>query len=92
MTKTKFTVYIATSLDGFIARTDGRLDWLEGSDSGDRDEAGVDTDDMGFGEFIESVDTLVMGRNTYEFVASSGIWAYGDTRLVVLSTTLGADT
>ena len=89
----KFSVYIATSLDGFIARTDGQLDWLEGSDWSDRNEAGgADANDMGFDEFIESVDTLVMGRNTYEFVVSTGIWAYGDTRLVVQSTTLGDGT
>ena len=87
----KYSVYIATSLDGFIARTDGRLDWLEGSDSGDRDEGGDGSDDMGFGEFIESVDTMVMGRATYEFVAGTGQWPYEGKRVVVLSSTLTND-
>jgi dihydrofolate reductase len=76
----KVSVYIATSLDGFIARTDGSLDWL--------DEANVSVpsdEDFGFAEFISSVDTLVMGRKTYEKVLSFEDWGYGTTPVVVLS-------
>ena len=76
----KVSVYIATSLDGFIARADGNLDWL--------DEANAmvpEGEDCGFGAFMSSVDTLLMGRKTYEKVLSIGIWPYGDTPVVVLS-------
>ena len=76
----KVSVYIATSLDGFIARSDGALDWL------DEANATVPNDeDCGFQSFIESVDVLVMGRKTYEKVLSFGVWPYGSTRVIVLS-------
>jgi dihydrofolate reductase len=76
----KVSVYIATSLDGFIARNDGALDWL--------DEANVtvpEGEDLGFHAFMDSVDTLIMGRKTYEKVLSLGEWGYGMTPVVVLS-------
>ena len=76
----KVSVYIATSLDGFIARTDGALDWL--------DEANAvvpDGEDCGFGAFMGSIDALVMGRKTYEKVLSFGEWPYGEKPVVVLS-------
>jgi len=75
----KSSVYIATSLDGFIAREDGDLDWLPGNDGESGDE------DLGFNTFMDSVDVLVMGRNTYEMVLSFGQWPYGSKRVVVLS-------
>ena len=75
----KVTVYIATSVDGFIARQNGALDWLPG-------EASVgDEEDYGYQEFIDSVDALVMGRNTYEKVLSFGSWPYGDKPVIILS-------
>jgi dihydrofolate reductase len=77
----KASVYIATSLDGFIARANGALDWLpggEGEDAGD--------EDYGYQEFMDSVDCLVMGRKTYELVLSFDPWPYPDTPVVVLST------
>ena len=61
----KASVYIATSLDGFIARENGDLDWLS---EGDIEESG---EDYGFREFMDSVDILVMGRKTFEMVVSS---------------------
>ena len=82
----KASVYIATSLDGFIAREDGTLNWLPGS--GDGDEIQNGNDDLGFNAFMDSVDVLVMGRNTYELVLSSGLWPYVDKRVIVLSNTL----
>ncbi|MDA1278878.1 MAG: dihydrofolate reductase family protein [Chloroflexi bacterium] len=75
----KISVYIATSLDGFIARSDGGLDWLE-HDSG--------KDDYGFYEFFGSVDTIVMGRGTFDFVVASGQWPYAGKRMIILSSTL----
>jgi dihydrofolate reductase len=78
--KMKLSVYIATSLDGFIARPDGSLDWL------DEANAAVPSDeDFGFRVFFDSVDALIMGRRTYEKVLSFGEWAYGSTPVVVLS-------
>ncbi len=79
----RITVYIATSLDGFIARPDGTLDWLE-PDVADPPETGdvppADQDepnDMGWGEFIASVDVLAMGRHTYEVVQGFDVpWPY----------------
>lgn len=74
------TVFVGTSLDGFIARADGRLDFLP--------EA---CEPHGFEELLESVDALVMGRRTWDFVASSGLWFYGDKPVFVLtSRELGA--
>lgn len=79
----KVSVFIATSLDGFIARKDGRIDWLE------RASATLPTgEDCGYQSYFNSVDTLVMGRNTFETVLSFETWPYGDKRVVVLSTKL----
>lgn len=75
----RFSVFIATSLDGFIARKDGSLDWLPGSDGAPSNE------DTGYEVFYASVDTLVMGRNTYELVQTFGEWPYAGKRVVVLS-------
>ncbi len=76
----KTSVFIAASLDGFIARENGDLDWLTGQPSGDPDE------DYGYSSFIDTVDVLVMGRHTYEKVRSFDIWPYQDLHVVVLST------
>ncbi|QDU96404.1 dihydrofolate reductase family protein [Lignipirellula cremea] len=85
----KFSVYIAVSLDGFIAREDGRLDWLPGAEPDSPPdvvaENGEAAEDYGFHAFMETVDVLVMGRKTFEKVLSLGAWHYGDTRVIVLS-------
>lgn len=76
----KASVYIATSLDGFIARPDGSIDWLgEPSDDGE---------DYGYQKFIDAVDFLVMGRNTYEKVLSFGQWPYVKPVVVLTSRSL----
>jgi dihydrofolate reductase len=74
----KTTAYMATSIDGFIARPDGGVDWL-----GDPDNES--TEDYGFVKFFETVDVLVMGSHTYEFVLNYGSWPYEDKPVVVLS-------
>jgi dihydrofolate reductase len=76
----KVSVFIATSLDGFIARRDGELDWLD--DANTRVPVG---EDCGFKEFMGSVDALIMGRKTFEKVLSFGEWPYGQAPVVVLS-------
>jgi dihydrofolate reductase len=73
------TVYIATSVDGFIAREDGGIDWLP---EGGGEEGG---EDYGYQEFVDSVDAIVMGRSTYELASSFGSWPYGEKPVVVLS-------
>ncbi|GIG66428.1 dihydrofolate reductase family protein [Phytomonospora endophytica] len=79
------TVFIGTSLDGFIARENGDIAWLTG-----RGEA---AGDMGFFAFLDTVDTIVLGRTTFETVLAFGedAWPYGDRRVAVLSTTLPED-
>ena len=75
-------VYIATSLDGFIARPDGDIEWLhQWPDIGD---------DYGYGAFMNSVDGLIIGRGTFEKILSFGRWPY-DKPVVVLSRTLDPD-
>ena len=75
-------VFIATSLDGFIARPDGNIDWLESVPQGDPDE------DYGYKQLFDSVDALIMGRNTFEKVLSFPDWPYGEKPLIVLSQSL----
>jgi len=71
----KTSVFVGASVDGFIARPDGGLDFL--------DAAG--NEPHGYDEFIATVDTLVMGRKTFETVLGFGVWPYGERRVVVLS-------
>jgi dihydrofolate reductase len=73
----KCTVYIATSLDGFIARKDGAIDWLPHS--------GPAGEDYGYAEFIRTVDAIVMGRNTFDLVRTFPSWPY--SRPVIVLTT-----
>jgi dihydrofolate reductase len=74
----KCSVYIAVSLDGFIARRDGSLDWLPQPD------ATAPGEDYGYAAFMASVDMLVMGRATYDFVRTVDPWPYAKP-VVVLS-------
>lgn len=66
----KITYYAATSLDGFIAREDGDVSWL--------DDLDIDMDATGYEDFYASVDGLFMGRETYDFIFGYGSWPYGD--------------
>lgn len=76
-------VFIATSLDGFIARPDGSIDWLT--------ERGEQAGDTGYDEFMAAVDTVVLGRNTYEKVLTFDFWPYEGKQVEVLSTTLAGN-
>ena len=78
--KPKVSVFIATSLDGYIARKNGDLDWLDAANA-----MVPDGEDLGYHAFMETVDVLVMGRKTFEKVLSFGAWSYGTTPVVVLS-------
>jgi len=69
------SVFVGTSVDGFIARHNGAFDFLP--------EGGGEP--HGYTEFMASVDALVIGRNTFDIVAAFPEWPYGDKRVVVLS-------
>jgi len=73
------TVFIATSVDGFIARTNGSIEWLPVGGEADSSE------DYGYHTFMDSVDAVVMGRHTYQVVVSFDSWPYGDKPVFVLS-------
>lgn len=73
-------VYIATSLDGFIARPDGAIDWLVPFGEGDGD--------LGYGEFMSGMDAIVMGRGTFQTVLGFDSWPY-TIPVIVMSRTLG---
>jgi len=64
------SVFCAVSLDGFIARKDGALDWLKPA------EDTLSPADTGFTAFMEAVDVVVMGRNTFEVVLGMAPWFY----------------
>src|SRR5215470_744161 len=85
-TDSRVTIHMVASLDGFIARKDGRVDWLETSD----EFAGGETMDPEFVEaFLKMIDCYVMGSRTYEtalsFEAKGLGWPYGDKPTFVLT-------
>jgi dihydrofolate reductase len=68
-------VYIAQSLDGYIARPDGGIDWLRP----------FDTVDYGYEKFIAEIGTVVMGRASYDLARSFGDWPYPNARSLVIT-------
>lgn len=74
---TTFVLYIATSLDGYIARPDGSIDWLPAPE--------VEADEDSYSQFYSTVDALVMGATTYEQILGFGEWVYPGKRCYVLS-------
>jgi len=86
-------VFIATSLDGYIARADGDIAWLTDPPpiaGHAKPPAGLPMI-PGFEEHLASVDHLVMGRGTYEKVLTFGFWPYPQQHVIVLSRTLTTD-
>lgn len=83
----KCSVFIATSADGYIATPDGGVDWLHTAGNAETDMGS--NPDMGFGNFIDSVDCMVMGRKCMEMISSMSLspeqWPYRDIHIVVLS-------
>lgn len=80
------TIHMVASLDGFIARKDGRVDWL---DTTDQFEDGDTLDAEFVEEFLKTIDCYVMGSRTYEtalnFEAKGFGWSYGDKPVFVLT-------
>jgi dihydrofolate reductase len=74
------SIFVAASLDGFIARLDGSIDWLDAANATlPRGE------DCGYETFMASVDVVVMGRLTFEQVLTFDKWPYDGRRVIVLS-------
>jgi len=71
------SVFIAASLDGYIARADGSLDWLSIVER--------EGEDYGYRDFVDSVDALVMGRKTYDTVLGFDDWPFAGKRCIVLT-------
>jgi dihydrofolate reductase len=69
------SAFVGTSLDGFIARSNGEFDFLFPSGN----------EPHGYAEFMATVDALVMGRNTFEVVGRMAEWPYGNKPVIVLS-------
>lgn len=73
------SIYIAQSLDGFIADKNNNLDWLS-------DIPNQENNDFGFAEFMGKIDAVVMGRNTFEKVVSFKVWPYTKPVFVISQT------
>ena len=69
------SVFVGVSVDGFLARANGELDFLDAAGS----------ESHGYEEFISTVDTIVIGRKTFEVVMGFDAWPYGERRIVTLS-------
>jgi dihydrofolate reductase len=85
-TKSRVTIHMVASLDGFIARKDGRVDWMETSD---KFEGGDTMTPEFIAAFLETIDCYIMGSRTYEtaldFEAKGLGWSYGDKPTFVLT-------
>ncbi|MBI1248807.1 dihydrofolate reductase [bacterium] len=72
----KIIYFVTASLDGYIARPDGAIDWLVQAEG---------YEDFGFSQFLQSIDTVVQGRHTYEQVLSLGPYPYAEKQNFVFS-------
>lgn len=75
MSEKLFRIYVAVSLDSYVARANGAVDWLDD----------YDPQEFNFEKFLDEVGTLIIGRRTFDQVMSYGEWPYGDRRTVVLT-------
>lgn len=73
--RARFRVYIAASVDGYIATPDGGVEWLEAFEGAD----------FGYGDFFASIDTIVMGRASFDQVLGFGEWPYPGKPSIVLT-------
>ena len=84
-TESRVTIHMVASLDGFIARKDGSVDWLE---TADEFEGGETLEPEYIAQFLRTIDCYVLGSRTYEtaleFEARGFGWSYGDTPVVTL--------
>jgi len=80
-TKSKVTLHLVASMDGFIARKDNNVSWMEG---GSLYEAGVSISEEEIAAFVKAIDCYVLGSHTYEHALQLG-WVYGDTPTIVVT-------
>ena len=78
MPRPRISVYIATSVDGYIATDDDSLDWLTSQ--------GAEGEDYGFEAFLADIDLVAMGRSTYEFIKDEPVLPYGSRPVHVFTT------
>lgn len=78
--KIQVLAFLATSLDGFIARENDALDWLD-----EANKSVPKQEDLGFKQFFDSIDLIIMGRITFEKVLTFDKWPYGKNKVIVLS-------
>jgi len=81
-TGSRVTLHVVSSLDGFIARKDNSISWLDGN--GSVYEAGVSISEEEAASFVKAIDCYVLGSRTYEHALELG-WPYGDTPTVVVT-------
>lgn len=81
MNQSKVTIHMVSSLDGFIAKNDGSVSWLQSSDNYDK---GILLTEEDIAQFVKTIDCYVMGSHTYKHALELG-WVYGDTPTIVLS-------
>ena len=81
-TGSRVTLHVVSSLDGFIARKDNSVSWLDGN--GSVYEAGVSISPEEIAAFVKAIDCYVLGSRTYEHALQLG-WPYGDTPTVVVT-------
>jgi len=75
----RIQLFIAASIDGYIAREDHSIDWLDEMDD-------PDNGDYGYAHFIAGIDTVIMGRKTYDLVLGFDVdWPYADLKCLVVS-------
>ena len=74
----KLSAFVATSIDGFIARKDGNIDWLNKANKQESE-----LQDFGYSNFMKSIDIIVMGRNTFEQVLTFDKWPFEKKEVIV---------
>lgn len=79
-------LFIACSLDGFIARENGELDWLHELEQDNEEQKNQELQDGGYSKFLEDIDHIILGRKTYEKILSFDIkWPYDDYQVHVVT-------
>lgn len=78
--KPKCSVFIAMTLDGYISRENGDIDWLM-----EANQSAPEGEDGGYKVFMNSIDTIIMGRNTFEQVLTFEPWPYAGKKMIVMS-------
>ncbi len=79
--RSRITIHMVSSLDGFIAKVDGSVSWMHSADNYDK---GIELTDAYIADFLKAIDCYMMGSHTYEHALELG-WPYGDVPVYVLT-------